>query len=117
MRLIVALLAIALTACAPLQTVPEPAQPVVHTVIQRVEIPTAVPCFREDQRPVQPIFPIPTVLPANATFGQKQAAEAADSIAMDVYARAMVIYGASVDKLFLQCLDASNRVIPQGGKP
>jgi hypothetical protein len=92
MRLIVALLAIALTACAPLQTVPEPAQPVVHTVIQRV-------------------------LPANATFGQKQAAEAADSIAMDVYARAMVIYGASVDKLFLQCLDASNRVIPQGGKP
>ena len=84
------LLALLLTACAPLPTVP----PEVRTQTVQVQVPISVPCFTDDQRPIAP-KPTP-IDPETATTEQLAAAELADAEAWRDYTRA-------VDALFIQC--------------
>lgn len=87
---IVILLITLLAACAPLQTLP----PEQRTTIISAPAPLPVPCFTEDQRPIQPI-PTP-VDPETASTEQLAAAELADAVAWRDYA-------AAVDAIFIAC--------------
>lgn len=89
------LLALLLTACAPLPTV----QPEVRTTTVQVPVPVAVPCFTDDQRPIAP-KPTP-IDPETATTEQLAAAELAD-------AEAWRIYTSDVDRLFEVCSRKGN---------
>lgn len=79
-----------LAACAPLQTLP----PEQRTTVVTADRPIAVPCFTEDQRPVLPAAT--PIDPETASTEQLAAAELADAVALQDYARA-------VDALFTVC--------------
>lgn len=83
-------LALTIGGCATDGVIP----PEVRTTTVQVQVPVAVPCFTEDQRPVLP--PPTPIDPETATTEQLAAAELAD-------ATAMADYAAQVDRLFLQC--------------
>lgn len=83
-------LAIMLSGCAPISTIP----PEIRTTTNTVQVPVPVPCFTDDQRPIAPVAT--PIDPETATTEQLAAAELADAEAWRDYTRA-------VDALFLQC--------------
>lgn len=86
-----AIIAMWLAACAPI----EPQRPPeVRTQVVTVNVPIAVPCFTEAERPRLP-DPSPINLDT-ATVDQMAAAIAADDLADQLFARA-------VDQLFILC--------------
>lgn len=97
--LIVAIIALALAACAPIETRP----PEVRTVTNTVLVPTVALCFKPEDVPK---IPTPTpVDTATATIDQLAAAAAADLMALDNYAKI-------VDALFLACQKSTLEVKP-----
>lgn len=86
----VMLAALVLAACGTVEQRP----PEVRTNTITVEIPIAVPCFTENQKPVLVADII--VDPETATTEQLIAAKLANALALEAYTEA-------VDRLFLQC--------------
>lgn len=81
--------------CMPLPRHPQDIQ----TRTITINTPVPVPCFTEDQRPIPPT---PTAIElSTATIEQLAAAELADAIAMQEYAK-------QLDALFTQCVGAKD---------
>lgn len=91
--------AIAISACAPLEQRP----PEQRTMTVEVKVPVIVPCFTAAERPLPPT-PTPIDID-NATTDQLAAAVAADSIADELYRRA-------IEALIIRCQAAAEKGNP-----
>lgn len=87
-----------LAGCAPLEQKP----PEQRTTTVEIRVPVIVPCFTEAERPIAP-KPTPINLDT-ATTDQMAAALAADSIADELFMRA-------VEAIFLKCQAAAGKEI------